>query len=277
MRTRPWYFIFIPLLLHSVEAYAWGLATHLYFSQLLLWAVPLLDPRLRRAAQRLPHLVLAGSCLPDLALVGRAAKTKVFDDTHRWDIAARLLAQAESDEARAIALGFASHLFVDIIAHNYFVPAHERMWVKLPLVTHALAEWTMDAHIAQHLFALPPRLLRDQHASLVGYLTQAFDCEPKTAGRALTYLRHASSLLYRSRAHQVLYLGASTIDPSVAQRFDYYVTETTKRLPQINRLLMGEAPTWRADFACPQRTGHLAHLSRDEVRGVLTLPVSLFT
>ena len=38
------------------------------FSQLLLWAVPLLDPRLRAAANA-AHLVLAGSCLPDLALV----------------------------------------------------------------------------------------------------------------------------------------------------------------------------------------------------------------
>ena len=52
MRHRPWFFILIPLLLHSAEALAWGLATHLYFSQLLLWAVPLLDPRLRAAAKR---------------------------------------------------------------------------------------------------------------------------------------------------------------------------------------------------------------------------------
>ncbi|MBT9611666.1 MAG: zinc dependent phospholipase C family protein [Burkholderiales bacterium] len=276
MRQRPWLFILIPLLLHSAEALAWGLATHLYFSQLLLWAVPLLDPRLRAAAKRLPHLVLAGSCLPDLALVGRSAKTEAFEDSHHWEQAAGLLARAESDEARAIALGYASHLFVDIIAHNHFVPAHERMWLKLPMVTHAMSEWAMDAHIAHHLFAMPPRLLRDHHAILAQYITAEFDCDIAEAERALVYLRHATAFLYGSRAHRMLYVGAASLDRHLTRRFDYYVTETAARLPQINRLLVGEAPCWRADFACPERTGHLKHLSRDEARGALPLPVSLF-
>ncbi|MBI5753187.1 MAG: zinc dependent phospholipase C family protein [Hydrogenophilales bacterium] len=276
MRHRPWCFILIPLLLHSAEALAWGLATHLYFSQLLLWAVPLLDPRLRAAAKRLPHLVLAGSCLPDLALVGRVAKTGAFEDTHHWAQAARLLAHAGSDEARAIALGYASHLFVDVIAHNHFVPAHERMWLKLPMVTHAMSEWAMDAHIARHLFAMPPRLLRDHHATLARYITAEFDCDAAEAERALVYLRHATAFLYGSRAHRLLYVGAASLDRRLARRFDYYVTETAARLPQINRLLVGEAPSWRADLACPERTGHLRHLSRDEARGTLPLPASLF-
>lgn len=276
MRLRPWLYILIPMLLHSAEALAWGLATHLYFSQLLLWAVPLLDPRLRAAAKRLPHLVLAGSCLPDLALVGRSANTDAFEDTHRWEQAAGLLSRAESDEARAIALGYASHLFVDIIAHNHFVPAHERMWLKLPMLTHAMSEWAMDAHIAHHLFTTPPRLLRDHHATLTQYLAAEFDCSAAQAGRALRYLRHATSFLYGSRAHRALYAGAARLDRRLAHRFDYYVTETAARLPQINRLLVGEAPVWRADIACPERTRHLQRLSRNEARGALPLPVSLF-
>ena len=100
MRQRPWFFILIPLLLHSAEACAWGFGHASVFSQLLLWAVPLLDPRLRAAAKRLPHLVLAGSCLPDLALVGRSAKTEAFENTHHWEQAERLLARMPSDEAR---------------------------------------------------------------------------------------------------------------------------------------------------------------------------------
>ena len=68
---------FIPLLLWSADAHAWGLYTHVYFAQLLVWAVPLTDPRYRRAVKAFPRLVLAGACLPDLALlserpVGRA-------------------------------------------------------------------------------------------------------------------------------------------------------------------------------------------------------------
>lgn len=276
MRPRPWLYILIPLLLHSADVLAWGLATHVYFSQLLLWAVPLLDPRLRAAAKRLPHLVLAGSCLPDLALVGRVAQSESFEGSHHWEQAARLLAQAESDEGRAIALGYASHLFVDIIAHNHFVPAHERMWLKLPLLTHAMSEWAMDAHIARHLFTLPSCLLRDHHATLSQYVTGAFDCSLPVAERALVYLRHATALLYGSRAHHLLYMSGASLDRRLKRRFDYYVSETATRLPQINRLLVGEAPCWRADLACPERTGHLKHLSRDEARGALPLPASLF-
>lgn len=63
---------FLPLILHSGSALAWGLETHIYFSQLLIWAIPLADGAFRRAAGRFPHLVMAGACLPDLSLVGGA-------------------------------------------------------------------------------------------------------------------------------------------------------------------------------------------------------------
>ena len=39
----------IPLLLFSADAHAWGLYTHVYFAQLLLWTTPLADPRFRKA------------------------------------------------------------------------------------------------------------------------------------------------------------------------------------------------------------------------------------
>jgi hypothetical protein len=276
MRIPPWLFWVIPLALHSANALAWGLATHLYFSQLLIWAVPLLDTRFRDAARRLPQLVLAGSCLPDLALMGRSARTEAFADTHLWEQAVRLLAHADSPETRAIALGYASHLFVDIIAHNYFVPAHERMWLKLPMVTHASAEWAMDAHIAAHLFAMPHTLIRDHQVLLAHYVEAEFDCTQEAAERALRYLRRATQLLYGAQIHHALYAGARCLDRRLVRRFDHYVVETSARLPEINRLLVGEAPHWRADFPCPERTRHLQGLSLDELRGHLPLPVSLF-
>ncbi len=276
MRIRYGLYWVIPLLLHSANALAWGLATHLYFSQLLLWAVPLLDPRLRSAAQRLPRLVLAGSCLPDLAVVGPGARTEAFAETHRWEQAAQLLAHADSPETRALALGYASHLLVDIIAHNHFVPAHEQMWLKLPMVTHAISEWMMDAHIEHALFAMPQQVLREQHAVLARYAAAEFGCTQATAERALIHLRRATHALYGSRAHHALYAGAQRLDRRLARRFDHYVAQTGARLPEINRLLRGEAPHWRADLPCPERTGYLRCLSLDELRGQLPLPVSLF-
>lgn len=276
MKKHAWLFWLLPLLAQSADAHAWGLATHVYFSQLLLWAVPLFDPRLRDAVRRFPRLVLAGSCLPDLALVGRGARTNAFDNTHDWAQAARLLEQAATAEARAIALGYASHLFVDIIAHNHFVPAHEQMWLKLPVLTHAMSEWVMDAHIGRHLFAYPQRLVRAEHDALADWVTSHFECVRPEAERALSYLERATALLYGSGLHRGLKVGARLFDRCLPGRLDHYVTETTRRLPELNRFLVGEEPNWRADLPCPERTRYLRELSFEELRGPLPLPASLF-
>ena len=86
MRNIYW---LLPLLLHSADANAWGLVTHVYFAQWLIWATPLLDPRLRQAIQRFPELVMAGACLPDLALVSPS-----FRHTHQWPICQEILLAA---------------------------------------------------------------------------------------------------------------------------------------------------------------------------------------
>ena len=53
-----------PLLLFSADAVAWGLYTHMYFTQLLIWLIPVADPRFRNAIRRFPELCLAATCLP---------------------------------------------------------------------------------------------------------------------------------------------------------------------------------------------------------------------
>lgn len=40
----------VPLALLAGDALAWSWCTHVHFAQLLVWAVPLLDPDLRRVA-----------------------------------------------------------------------------------------------------------------------------------------------------------------------------------------------------------------------------------
>ena len=64
-------FLWLPLCLYPVDANAWGLVTHVYFAHSLLWAMPLLDPRLQRVIKKFPELVMAGACIPDLAVVSR--------------------------------------------------------------------------------------------------------------------------------------------------------------------------------------------------------------
>lgn len=238
----------IPALLFAGDALAWGLYTHVYFAQLLVWAVPLADPALRRAVRRFPQRLVAGACLPDLALVGTTAGTRAFDVSHRWETAHALLDNAADDESRACAVGAMSHLWVDIIAHNHFVPAHEHLWWNVPMLTHAASEWAMDRHIARQLFR-PPATLLQADTWLVDYVADNFGCAPRAARRAIRQLSGAERLLRHSRLPNLLHSTGRLFDRALAARFDYYIRETTRRLPQMNRVLAGEAPAWLAD--CP--------------------------
>jgi len=267
----------VPLLLFSADAHAWGLYTHVYFAQLLLWAVPLTDPRYRRIIRLFPHLVMAGACLPDLSLVGRHFGADNLNDTHQWGNPRALLDNARSDEEYAIALGYASHLLVDVIAHNHFVPAHEKMWGEIPLATHAAAEWAMDFHLRAQLFTRPDRLMRQNADRLSRYVAHNFGCSSRVAERALLFLTQAEAGLRGSGIPQLCYRTACTFDKGVQRRFNYYLNETALRLQHINRILVGEAPMWHAeppvDQAMRERIGNIPHW---QLRHRIPLPQDLF-
>lgn len=271
---------FLPLLLYSHDACAWGLFTHAYFGQLLIWGIPITDRRFRNAVKQFPELLLAGACLPDLSMFGRRSGTTAFDVTHRWDRASHLLESARNDMERAMALGYCSHLFVDIIAHNHFVPAHEKMWGRCHLVTHAFCEWAMDAHVMPHLFHFPDRLLFRHREILSRYAADAFGTELKYAEKSLVYLARGVRALRIGAVPQICHMGAKRIDPWLSRRFGYYMRETGSRLTQINRILAGEEPAWHAELHGEEIEKEveerIASIQPNRLRHRIPLPTSLF-
>ena len=265
-----------PLLLSSADAWAWGLYTHVHFAQLLLWSIPLLDPGFRQALLRFPRRVLAGACLPDLSLFGRRAGTRAFDVTHQWGTAGRLLRDSRDDGERALALGFASHLLVDVIAHNHFVPSHEDLWLDVPVLTHAVSEWAMDHHLSRGVLARPQRLLREDLPGIVRFAGDHFGCGAVEAKRAVVYLARGELALRGSGLPEACYRWARALDPRVRQRFDYYLGETGRRLHDINRILAGERPAWQAEVPAERESiasgEALARLLEDQ----RPLPLDLF-
>ncbi|WP_137719410.1 zinc dependent phospholipase C family protein [Methylobacillus flagellatus] len=241
----------MPLVAFSQDANAWGLVTHVYFAQSLLWAMPLLDPRLQRAIRRFPELVMAGSCLPDLAIVSRD-----FRGTHAWDQAYRLLTQAQDDAETAIAIGYASHLYVDVVAHNHFVPAHEAMWQQNSIVTHIAAEWAMDAHLGPLLDITPGQLLKRHKHTLTPSITRLFGCSVLRAELALGRLSFWDSVLRRLRIPGLIYQGTRVLNRQVIEHFTYYIAKTQTALFDIGSVLTGKRPHWEAE---------LKHLSEEEL------------
>lgn len=234
----------IPLLAHSTDALAWGLGTHVYFAQFLIWAVPLADPGLWRAARRFPQLAMAGACLPDLMIVAGDP----FRHSHRWETVLHLLEIAERDEELAMAIGYASHLLADVVAHNHFVPAHEALWINRPMVTHALAEWAMDGHVRRKRLIRPGRLLDANCQELAKFVARGFSCAEYRAAQAVRRLAWAESLLSRSQLPGLLYRLFVTVDSRVVTHFDYYLEQTSIYLAGgIHALAAGQIPLWCAD------------------------------
>jgi hypothetical protein len=223
----------LPPALHCGDALAWGLYTHFYYAQLLLWAVPLADPDFRRAVRRFPGLLLAGACLPDVALFSSHARAHELRLTHQWSAAHRLLRTARSDAERALAVGYSSHLLTDVIAHNYFVPTHETLWLDAKMMTHAAAEWAMDAHIARHVFVRPAQIVSRHIEVVATYAARHFDCDASASHRATLYLLRGERTLRTARLSHALYHAARTVDRTLTRRFDYYVRETAARLTQL--------------------------------------------
>jgi hypothetical protein len=190
--------IALPLALFATDAAAWGLETHVFFAQWLLAALPLADAELRAAALRLPHLVLAGACLPDLALAGKVLGTPAFRRAHSWATVRRMAAAPPDDAHCALALGYASHLVADVVAHNVFVPEHERRIGRLPHVTHAIAEFAMDHRVRRALTMSPTAALSAAPAVLIAFATRTFPCDAALAGRAITFLARADGALRAS-------------------------------------------------------------------------------
>lgn len=227
----------LPFSLYSIDANAWGLMTHLYFAQSLLWAMPLLDPRLQNAIKRFPNLVMAGACLPDLAIVSHR-----FRRTHLWENAHQLLLCAHTDEEIAIAIGYASHLYVDVIAHNHFVPAHEAMWVQNSILTHIASEWAMDAYLTPLMKANPRSLLIQYKQDIAAFIAPQFKCSEHAANKALSRLAFWDGVLRMVKLPHAILALARLFDKNVKKHFMYYIAKTQVAVEDIGTMLGGNKP-----------------------------------
>ena len=236
-------FWFIPIIFHANEANAWGLITHVYFAHSLLWAMPLLDPRLRKAIQNFPDLVMAGACLPDLAII-----SKDYRNTHNWQNAHELLDNAKNEEELAIAIGFASHLYIDVIAHNHFVPAHEEMWSDKGMLAHISSEWAMDAHLSPLLNTSPGALLSGNADQLAQFIAPQFDCSIKDTKRLILKLSFWDRMLRTFKIPNVIYHTSRILDKRVDKHFIYYIAKTQVAIADIGIVLSGTKPAWEAEL-----------------------------
>jgi hypothetical protein len=234
----------LPLCLYSIDANAWGLFTHVYFAQSLLVATPLLDKRFRNVIKQFPELVMAGACLPDLAVI-----SKKFNTTHQWHKAEYLIGAANTEEEMAIAIGYISHLYVDVIAHNHFVPAHEAMWLNESIFTHIGSEWAMDGHISSKISHTPSQLLT-QHAEQIScFIAPCFDQHPSVVKSNLKKLALADGLLRLVQLPNIINKYVQFVRNGKHKHFDYYIAKTEHALEEFHKVFYGHRPSWEPELA----------------------------
>jgi Zinc dependent phospholipase C len=237
-----------PLVIFAADANAWGLYTHLFFSQWLMLSTPMLDPRIQAAIKKFPKLVLAGACLPDLAVVAKA-----FNSTHQWHKAEQMMQNAITDEEIAIAVGYSSHLFVDVVAHNHFVPAHEAKWAHIDLlnknvVAHITSEWAMDAHLDKQVTHCPHHLILSNLNALSEFIAPYFDVSTQHAKHKLRFLAWADGLLRVTQLSSMMLWTLKLSDSGFVKNCDYYVTKTSHALASFEQSLQGIRPNWQPEL-----------------------------
>ncbi len=238
----------MPISFYALDANAWGLYTHIYFSQYLLLTVPLmadktLHSKIQQAIENFPKLLLAGACLPDLAIVSKA-----FNTTHQWHISEQMLAAAQTEQEIAIAVGYCSHLFVDVIAHNHFVPAHEAKWENKNILTHIASEWAMDAYVAKQLKHTPHQLIRQHLIELTDFIAPIFNVHAETTKANLKRLAFWDQLLRITKLSPMILWGLKQRDMEFVKNLNYYLSKTEHALSQFHHALQGKRPNWEPEL-----------------------------
>jgi hypothetical protein len=105
---------------YPATAHAWGPGAHLEYSLHALSQIALLAPAVRAILKKHPNDFLYGSIAADIIL-GKKFAGELYH-CHHWEVAFPLLDQAEDERQKAFIYGYLTHLSVDTVAHNYFVP-----------------------------------------------------------------------------------------------------------------------------------------------------------
>jgi hypothetical protein len=243
MRKRILSYLPVLLLLIAIpgEAHAWGLYSHVAYTHSWLQTLPLLPLPWLGVIRRYPALVLAGACLPDLAVVSRT-----FNHSHGWGMGQHLL-HTHHDRQLALGISYNIHLLTDVVAHQHFVPTFEAKWQHHSVLTHAVAEWAMDAYLQKTDIPSPSKLLRIHRKIIVETLTSTMRCDPGIVDKAITRLAAGDQALRLSRIPQPLLHRYRRLDNEFEHKLAYYRDQVALALQDLPQLLQGTFPSLHAE------------------------------
>ncbi len=146
-------FFFLP---HS--AWAWGPIAHLDYASEALSNVAAYGGAVKLLLEKFPYDFLYGTLAADITL-GKDYVDYVYN-CHNWRVGFLILNEAKDDRQKAAALGYLSHLAVDIISHNYFVPYKTIRSYSTRTLGHVYWEVRFDANLSKTSWNLAQKMSR---------------------------------------------------------------------------------------------------------------------
>ncbi|MGB0716777.1 MAG: zinc dependent phospholipase C family protein [Phycisphaerae bacterium] len=166
----------ILILIHPQEALAWGPMTHVAIGGKVLDALALLPAGAAAILLNNRRHYLYGCIAADVVFAKRLSRVKQF--CHHWSTGFGLLDEAETDEERAFAYGYMSHLAADTVAHGKFVPRQVSLSSLNVNFGHLYWELRADAMMANDFQKPLKQLLNEDnsrfHQLMARHLRQTF-------------------------------------------------------------------------------------------------------
>jgi len=109
------------LVLLPARCWAWGPITHLAHGAEVLANITIVGGALQRLLRRHKLAYLYGCVGADITQAKKYTRPEQAH-CHSWLVGWRVVEEAQSDEERAFAYGYLTHLASDVFSHNHYVP-----------------------------------------------------------------------------------------------------------------------------------------------------------
>ncbi len=134
------------------DAYAWGPGAHLEYALNALSQIALLAPAVRSLLKKYPNDFLYGNLAADIIL-GKKFAGQLYH-CHHWEVAFPLIEQAADERQKAFMYGYLTHLSVDTVAHNYFVPYYIIKSYEAYTLRHTYWEMRFDLKMSPKVWTV---------------------------------------------------------------------------------------------------------------------------
>ena len=140
------FLVFLVYFFSPHAAYAWGPGAHLEYALYALSQAAVFAPAVRALLKKYPNDFLYGNLAADI-IVGKKFAGELYH-CHHWEVVLPLLETAEDERQKTFMYGYLTHLSVDTVAHNYYVPYKIIRSFEAFTLRHTYWEMRYDLHMS---------------------------------------------------------------------------------------------------------------------------------